>query len=199
VSAFHLVLSPAVPDDEVLPVAAARAGDALAWDALFHRHQLRLYAYARELLRDDSAALDAIQETFVSAVRHLGALRDDARFTSWLFGILHQRCQQIGRRRGREARWLESGHDETALDDLAASAGGDDPATWLIHREQEAEMLRVLGELPQPQRAVLLLRFLDDFSLAEIAEITGVPLGTVKSRLHHARLAFQHLWTATRT
>ena len=180
-------------DDEPLPVAAARAGDPAAWDVLFRRHQLPLYAYARELLRDDQAALDVVQETFLNAVHHLATLRDDARFGSWLFTIAHQKCQQQGRRRGREARWLVAGLAEEELEDLAATSGEPDPHDWLVRCEQEAEFFRRLGELPAAHRAVLLLRFVDDFALEEIASIVGVPLGTVKSRLHHAKKAFRNL------
>jgi RNA polymerase sigma-70 factor (ECF subfamily) len=183
------------------PVAAARAGDPDAWDALLRQHQLRLYAYARELLHDDQAALDAVQDTFVNAVRHLGSLRDDSRFTSWLFGILHQKCQAQGRQRGRERQWLAGSLDEETNEAHPHSPSpsvadpGPDPSDWLIHQEQEEQFFAVLQSLPAPQRSLLLLRFLDEFSLEEIAEITAVPLGTVKSRLHHARTAFRQLWT----
>lgn len=180
-------------EDEPLPVAAARAGDPAAWDALFRRYQLPLYAYARELLRDDQTALDVVQETFLSAVRHVASLRDEARFGSWLFGIAHQRCQQHGRRRGREARWLVVDLPDDERDDLAAVSEEPDPHDWLVRREQEAEFFQRLAGLPEAHRAVLLLRFVDDFSLEEIAVITGVPLGTVKSRLHHAKNAFRRL------
>lgn len=180
-------------DDEPLPVAAARAGDSAAWDALFRRYQLPLYAYARELLRDDQAALDVVQETFLNAVRHVVTLRDDARFGSWLFGIAHQKCQQHGRRRGREARWLVADLPDQDREGFAAASEEPDPHAWLVRREQEAEFFKRLGKLPEAQRAVLLLRFVDDFPLEEIALITGVPLGTVKSRLHHAKNAFRRL------
>lgn len=184
-------------DNEPLPVAAARAGDPAAWDTLFRRHQLPIYAYARELLRDDQAALDVVQETFLNAVRHLASLRDDARFGSWLFGIAHQKCQQHGRRRGREARWVIADLPDQALEDVSAISEAPDPHEWLVRREQEAEFFQHLAELPEAHRAVLLLRFVDDFPLEEIAIITGVPLGTVKSRLHHAKNAFRRLLEPT--
>ncbi len=165
-------------EDETLPVAAARAGDPAAWDALFRRYQLPLYAYARELLRDDQTALDVVQETFLSAVRHVASLRDESRFGSWLFGIAHQRCQQHGGRRGREARWLVVDLPDEERDDLAAVFEEPDPQEWLVRREQEAEFFQRLAGLPEAHRAVLLLRFVGDFPLEEIAVITGVPLGT---------------------
>src|SRR6266540_1225477 len=92
-----------VAEREQLPVSQARAGDSAAWDTLFRRYQLPLYAYVFELVRDEQASLDVVQETFVAAVRHLASLRDDQKFGSWLFGIAHQKCIQLWRRRDREA------------------------------------------------------------------------------------------------
>lgn len=198
VPAFHPVLSPAVSEEAVL-VAQARSGDPDAWDELLRGVQLRLYVYACELLHDHASALDAVQETFVSAVRHLGSLRDDRKFASWLFGILHQRCLQQARRRGRESRWVDPGLEAGEAVGESIDSRQEDPLGDLLHREQEAEFFTTLAALPEPQRALLLLRFLDDFSLEEIAEITGVPVGTVKSRLHHARTAFRRLWTLNQT
>lgn len=84
---------------EQLPVAQARAGEPAAWDTLLRRYQLPLYVYVFELVRDEQAALDLVQETFIAAVRHIGSLRDDEKFGSWLFGIAHQKCIQRWRKR----------------------------------------------------------------------------------------------------
>src|SRR5580698_4879866 len=90
---------PEVSAPEQLPVAEARAGEPAAWDALFRRYQLPLYVFVFELVRDEQAALDVVQETFIAAVRHIGSLREDGRFGSWLFGIAHQKCIQRWRKR----------------------------------------------------------------------------------------------------
>lgn len=182
----------------------ARAGEPAAWDRLFHRYQRPLYVFACEFLRSEASALDVVQETFISAIRHLESLREESRFGSWLFGIAHQKCQQQRRRLAIEGRWrvtaetVENPYSES-LDamDSAADNSQLDPAEWMVRAEQAAEFLRCLDQLPDGQRALLLLRFVDDFSLAEIARITEVPLGTVKSRLHHARAAFRHLFQAS--
>ena len=71
---------PEVSAPEQLPVAQARAGEPAAWDALFRRYQLPLYVFVFELVREEQATLDLVQETFIAAVRHLGSLRDDDRF-----------------------------------------------------------------------------------------------------------------------
>ena len=175
-----------VAEREQLPVQEARAGDPAAWDALFKRYQLPLYVYVFELVHDEQASLDIVQETFIAAVRHLRSLRDDGRFGSWLFGIAHQKCIQHWRKTGPEEPW-----DEPALEALPGL--DDNPRELLIREEQEAEFMQALNQLPPPQRAVLLLHFVEDFSLEEIAGVTGVALGTVKSRLHYAKKALRDL------
>src|SRR5581483_4604192 len=92
----------AVAEREQLPVAQARTGDPAAWDALYRRYQLPLYVYVFELVRDEQASLDLVQETFFAASQHLDGLREVAKFGSWLFGIAHQKCLQRWRREQRE-------------------------------------------------------------------------------------------------
>jgi len=176
----------AVAEREQLPVAAARAGSPAAWDALFQRYQLPLYAYVFELIRSEQTALDVVQETFISAARNLASLRDDDRFGSWLFSIAHRKCVDHCRKSGREEP-LEPEHAE------AMRADEGDPSELLIQREQEAEFMKLIEQLPPPQRSVLLLHFVEDFSLEEIAGITNAQLGTVKSRMHYAKLALRKL------
>jgi RNA polymerase sigma-70 factor, ECF subfamily len=163
-----------------------------AWDTLLKRHQLPLYTYAAELLRDENAALDIVQETFAAAVRHIAGLRDDSKFSSWIFGIAHQKCVQQWRRAKRdETVFAPSGSEDT----LAESEGRDesDPRSLLLGREQADNFLALVGRLPPAQCSALLLQVLEDFSIEEIALISSVPPGTIKSRLHHAKRALRRL------
>lgn len=171
---------------EQLPVPQARAGDPAAWDTLFRRYQLPLFVYVFELTHDEHTSLDIVQETFIAAVKHLGSLRDDAKFGSWLFGIAHQKCVQHWRKRGG---W------EILLDEIpeAPVEPENRPDDLLIRREQETEFMNLLNQLPLPQRSVLLLHFVEDFSLDEISRITETPAGTVKSRLHYAKKSLRKL------
>jgi RNA polymerase sigma-70 factor (ECF subfamily) len=175
-----------VAEREQLPVPQARAGEPAAWDTLFKRYQLPLYVYVFELVHDEQTSLDVVQETFINAARHIGSLRDDGKFGSWLFGIAHQKCVQ---------RWRKQSRDEILREEFAdAPLGFDDsPDELLIRREQEAEFMQLLNQLPPPQRSVLLLYFVEDFSLEEIAGIIGAQPGTVKSRLHYAKKGLRKL------
>jgi RNA polymerase sigma-70 factor (ECF subfamily) len=173
-----------VAELEQLPIAQARAGEPAAWDALFRRYQLPLYVYVFELVRDDQASLDLVQETFIAAVKHIGGLREDKKFGSWLFGIAHQKVIQLWRKRR-----------EILFDEIPEMPGDfeDSPDDLLIRRESEAEFMNLLNQLPLPQRSVLLLHFVEEFSLEEISRITETQLGTVKSRLHYAKRALRKL------
>ena len=175
-----------VAEREQLPVPQARAGEAKAWDTLFHRYQLPLYVYVFELLQDEQTSLDLVQETFIAAARHIGGLRDNDKFGSWLFGIAHQKCIQ---------RWRKQKREEISLDEIPESPGesGDGPDDLLIRQEQEAEFMQLLNQLTLPQRSVLLLHFVEDFSIEEIAAITDTIPGTVKSRMHYAKRALKIL------
>ena len=175
-----------VSEPEQLPVPQARTGEPAAWDTLIKRYQLPLYVYVFELVRDEHASLDLVQETFVAAVRHIGGLRDDAKFGSWLFGIAHQKCIQ---------RWRQQHRAEILFDEVpeAPDAFENSPDDLLIRQEQETEFMNLLNQLPLPQRSVLLLHFVEDFSLEEIARITETQLSTVKSRLHYAKRALRKL------
>ena len=176
-----------VSEREQLPVEQARAGSADAWDVLFKRYQLPLYVYVFEWVREEQASLDIVQEVFINAIRHLGGLREDARFGSWLFGIAHQKCIQ---------RWRKQHREESMLEAFSETPPGweEDPMELLIRREEEEAFLKLIEQLPAPQRSVLLLHFLEDFSLEEIAAVTGAQLGTVKSRLHYAKKALRKLF-----
>jgi len=176
----------AVAGIEQLPVRQARSGDPQAWDALFRRYQLPLYSYVYELVRDEQVSLDIVQESFINATRYIGSLRDDDRFGSWLFGIGRQKVIQ---------RWRKPDRTQPLEDDLREAEGDDtdNPREWLIHKEQEEQFMTLMHQLPEAQRDVLLLHFLEDFSLEDIAGITDVPVGTVKSRIHHAKKALRKL------
>jgi RNA polymerase sigma-70 factor (ECF subfamily) len=170
-----------------LPIQQARTGSPEAWDAIFKRYQLPLYSYVFELVHDADATLDIVQETFINAARHIARLRDDAKFPGWLFGIAHQKCIQRWRGQSREEKGL------AALADDPPPDPGSDPAGLLIRKEQEAEFMNLVNSLPLPHRSVLLLYFLEGFSIEEIATITGTPPGTVKSRMHYVKRALRTL------
>jgi RNA polymerase sigma-70 factor (ECF subfamily) len=175
---------PEVAESEQLPVSQARAGEPAAWDTLFRRFQMPLYAYAFELTRHDQTSLDVVQETFIAAVRHIGSLREDDKIGGWLFSIAYQKCLR---------HWQKK--TEILCEEVPETMEELDPGPdeLLIRQEQETEFMKLLEQLPAPHRAVLVLQYLEDFSLEEIARITDTGIGTVKSRLHYAKKTLRKL------
>jgi len=177
---------PVVTEELQLPVREARAGEPEAWEALLARYRLPLYAYVYELVHQEQTSLDIVQETFINAARHIHTLQRDEKFGSWLFSIAHQRCMQ---------HWRKQRPVEIPIDPLDEDFPEPEPGPQelLIRKEQEEAFMKLLGQLAMPHRAVLLLHLVEDFSLEEIARITGTQIGTVKSRLHYARKALRGL------
>lgn len=164
-------------------VLAARRGDTAALGLLLESHRARLYRQALGYLGDPQDAADAVQDTFLTALRHLSDLRDPAAFGGWLAQIQRNTCLM----RRRAAR-------ETPAEDVTARLDRSRPtssAEECVERLALSDWLwQALGELPEPQRVTVMLRhFGRQHSYQEIAAITGVPLGTVRSRLHQARAA----------
>ena len=155
-------------------VERAQRGDHEAFDALGTAAYHRLYAIARRILRDGYAAEDAVQETFVGAWRNLRSLRDPSRFDAWLHRLLVRACHDEARRsQGRRVEVLPLGFDRAdPRDDLGQ----------LVDRD---EIERAFLALSIEHRAVLVLTHYAGLPAPEVAEILGIPAGTVYSRLHY--------------
>ena len=165
------------PDQQV---EAAIAGDDDAFEALVTARLPRTYRMALAILGSEADARDAVQEAWVSAWRHLGSLRDPARFDAWLDQIVVNTCRVGLRKRGR-VREIALG--ETF--DIQAPQPGPDEIS-----EREA-LQRAFNRLSIEQRTLLVLHHLERRSVATIAEVLGIPEGTAKSRLHTARAALE--------
>ena len=155
-------------------VERAMAGDREAFNDLARLSIGRLYGLAQLILRDPDRAADATQEALVSAWRDLSALRDPDRFDAWLHRLLIRSCQREARTT-RRRRMVEVG------DLLLGNRPGPDDFPTMFDRDQLERGFQRLGV---EERAVLVLHHLEGFSLAEIAEVCGIPAGTVKSRLY---------------
>lgn len=157
-------------------VELAQAGDQEAFAALAAASLGRLNSVARLILRDDDAADDAVQEALVAAWRSLRALRDVDRFGAWLNRLLIRACYSRARRETRrrvvEVKTAQMG--ETTAADAQAST---------VLRDQ---LERSLGRLPTDQRAAIVAVYYLDLPLHEAAAMLGIPVGTLKSRLHRS-------------
>ncbi|MEP9362989.1 RNA polymerase sigma factor SigM [Nocardioides sp. CN2-186] len=175
-------------DHELL--AAHVAGDREAFGVLFARHRDRLWAVAVRTMGNREDAADGLQDGMVAAYRRAGTFRGDAAVTTWLHRVVVNAC--LDRLRAAKVRRTEALPDD--LDDhrdrgstTASAPGTEDPATLAVAGERRRLVLEALRELPDEQRAALVLVDMEGFPVADAAEILGCAVGTVKSRCSRGR------------
>lgn len=164
-----------------------QAGDARAFETLVRRHRAALWNFLLRHLRDRARAEDLLQETLLRAVKASGEWRDRAKVTTWLFTIARNLATDELRRAVHRSTEPLEGRGEDAPRPIDRAAADDPPPDAVA----EAALLRprleaALAALPEEQREVFLLREQGGLGFREIAEVTGVPENTVKSRMRYA-------------
>jgi RNA polymerase sigma-70 factor (ECF subfamily) len=165
-----------------LIVLRCRRGEEPAFEELIDRWERPLFYYIRRLVDSEEEAWDVLQDTWLSVIRGIRQLREPAALPAWLYRIARNTAVSHLRKTPR----FESLSTDEGEEDVP-----DDTPNVAVSELQAEDVHRALRTLSLPHREVLTLRFLEDFSLAEIGEITGAPLGTVKSRLFHAKRALR--------
>jgi RNA polymerase sigma-70 factor, ECF subfamily len=173
--------------DEYL-VSLSQSGSSEALDGLARRWTPRLLRYAARLLggRDSAeAARDVVQETWIGAIRGLRGLRDPAQFPAWIYGIATRKCADAIRANIRRRRldWEAAGESSRTVENLTS--------------DSQIDLANGIRRLPPIHRAVVHLLYREELSVDEIAAVLGIPAGTVKSRLHHARDTLKRQLSAT--
>lgn len=166
-------------------VLRCQAGDDAAFAKLMATFETRTLGYLRGIVGDD--ADDVQQEVWITVYRHLSGLADPGAFRTWLFRTTRHRAIDFLRKRKREQELI----DDVPLENVADSSVesyAEEPRSALI--EDEA-VTAALMAMPPPQREVMLLRYRDGLSYKEIAQVVGRPIGTIRTRLHHARKRLQ--------
>ena len=171
-------------------LARARKGDAPAFCELAIQHEHRLLQQARGLCGDLNTAEDLASETLVEAWRSLARYNQSCRFSTWLFSILlHRHQNNLRRARSRPVPLANLPANEAeARQQIQENvcAASQSPAEAAVQAETEERLRCAIESLPKKHRQVVLLRFFEDASLAEIAALLNCSNGTVKSRLHYA-------------
>jgi RNA polymerase sigma-70 factor (ECF subfamily) len=157
-----------------------RVGDSLAIERLVQTYQRDVYRLALSILDDSDDADDATQEVFVAALRALESFRGNASFKTWLFSITVNVCRtrlHRQKRRGRLQQILQSLFVQNQAH----------PENEAIQSESDSALWQAIHTLDDKHRIAVILRYYHDLPIDEIAETLGVPVGTVHSRLNHAR------------
>lgn len=167
--------------DEEL-VTRVLAGEAHLYEVLMRRHNQRLYRAIRGVLPDDDEVEDVMQEAYVDAFAHLASFRSEAKFSTWLTRI----AVYAAFARARKTKWLAYGQENEERE-----AEQPTPEQAVSDRELGSVLERAIDALPEPFRAVFVLRAIEGLSTAETARVLDVGDDTVKTRLHRARAMLQ--------
>ncbi len=178
------------------------AGDEEAFQELMTRYKDSVYAFLRRFLSRSDLVEDVFQETFLQVFVSRNTFDLSRPLRPWLFTIAANKAKDTLRRLQRsEVTQLGNmfDSDESSIDDVLNALDHDArmPYEDLIRDERAASVKRVLSRMPQKLREIVVLAYFHKFSYAEIADILGIPIGTVKSRLHTAVARFADSWQAS--
>jgi RNA polymerase sigma-70 factor (ECF subfamily) len=174
-------------DDHAL-IEAARGGDEAALEAFIERHQSRVLRFGLRMCRDGEDARDVAQETLLAAARSVGRFREASSPSTWLYTIARSFCIKKRRRSRFAPKTLVSLDGDGVEAAAAVPDRGRDPEQALDDRRLAEALDAAIAALAPKYREILLLRDVEGLSAAEVAEVTGLGVEAVKSRLHRARL-----------
>lgn len=175
------------------------AGKPAAFDALVARYIEDLYSFFERFVGNGAAAEDLVQETFLQVHLAAGAFDPTRTFKPWLYTIAANKGRDHLRARGRrptQSLDVATGHDETMTAGSLLQAKSPDLGEQVDGDARRRLVRLIVDELPEPQKLILVLGYFHRLPYSEIADILGVPVGTVKSRLHAAVNKFGDLWRA---
>ncbi|HYN85352.1 MAG TPA: sigma-70 family RNA polymerase sigma factor [Pyrinomonadaceae bacterium] len=177
------------PDCEL--VTRALAGREDGFEELVRRYQRPIAAYVYRMVGDYDAALDLTQEVFIKVYGSLARYRPEFKFSTWIYRIAHNSAIDHLRRTSARLEDLEQGTEDGGSFEKPLASAAPSPEQLSERAERRAEIEEVVQNLPPAYRELIVLRHALDFSYDEIAEVTGLPLGTVKNRIFRAREAMR--------
>ena len=179
-------------------IRRAQQGDNGAFEELLLVHQKKVYNLCLRMSANPDDALDLSQEAFLRAWRSLGQYQFEASFSTWLFRLTSNICIDFLRRKKRrqETSLTESYDDSDEGAELSVPDAQPGPEQQAITNETKIELARAMEQLSPEHREILQLRVIEDLQYEQIADILGVRVGTVKSRLARARLSFRKILKA---
>ena len=175
------------PDDQL--ITRTLGGDREAFGDLVRKYQDRLYNGMVQILRDEGEAEDTVQEAFILALTKLNTFQAKSGFYTWLFRIAYNTAISRIRRR-KPTTSLENPVAETQLQ---LPADQPAPDANLVQRERATQVMQALQQLSDEHRHILVLREMEEMDYVAISDVLELPVGTVRSRLHRARLQLKEI------
>ena len=174
-----------VNEDEAL-IAAALNGSAYAWEKLVKRYETQIFNYSVRLTGNSSDAMDLMQEVFLGVHRNLHRFRGDAKFSSWIFRIAHNKAVDMNRRRRLLSNQLRINDDEFDILDILPGDTGNEPDEKLGTQQQNGKITKMLARLSLEQRLVVEFKVFQSLTFDEIAVMQDISANTVKTRFYTA-------------
>jgi RNA polymerase sigma-70 factor (ECF subfamily) len=174
-----------VPGDAEL-LSRYQAGERGALEELFRRYRSLAYRVAYRLLGNEADALDAVQEGFVKVLLHLDTFQGRSTFKTWLLRVISNAALDLGRQRGRQ-EFISFDAPEAGESEGPPALTEENPAHGLERADLRDILDDALASLPEPQRRTFVLHADADLSYREVADVMGISIGTVMSRLYYAR------------
>jgi RNA polymerase sigma-70 factor (ECF subfamily) len=181
-----------VSADDLRLIHACLEGDTAAFGVLVRRHQERLYHTVYRLVENAEDAQDVVQEAFLHAYQSLDSFKGDSLFFTWLYRIAVNTAISLKRKR-RVVLSIDGAHANESGTDPPDLSEGTQPGYNLEQQEQQRRIQRALARLSPEHRAVLVMKDMEGQKYEMMAELLGVPIGTIRSRLHRARLELREL------
>ena len=174
-----------VNEDEAL-IAAALNGSAYAWEKLVKRYESQIFNYSVRLTGNSSDAMDLMQEVFLGVYRNLHRFRGDAKFSSWIFRIAHNKAVDMNRRRRLLSNQLRINDDEFDILDILPGDTGNEPDEKLGNQQRNGKITRMLARLSLEHRLVVEFKVFQSLTFDEIAVMQDISANTVKTRFYTA-------------
>ena len=174
-----------IDEDEAL-IAAALAGSPHAWKKLVKRYESRVFNQSLRLMGNPSDAMDLLQEVFLGVYRNLHRFRGDAKFSSWLFRIAHNKAIDLSRRKRLLAGTPLNAEGRADPLEILPADRQREPEISLMHSELNQRIVERLGQLPLAQRLVVELKVFQSMTFEEIANMQDISENTAKTRFYAA-------------
>ncbi len=169
-------------------IARAQKGDSKAMNELLGKHEQRVYRFGLRMCGNEDDAREVLQETLLATFKNLATFRGDAQLSTWLYQVARSFCLKQRRRHEGEP----ATHESTETPEVKAIASETAASDSRAHARQVGEVIQVaMQALPAEHREALVLRDVEGLSAEEAAEVVGIEVGALKSRLHRARMSLK--------
>lgn len=189
-----------MPEDERELIIRSQRGDVAAFEALVKQHQVVAYNVALRILGSPEDAQDAAQEALIKVFKSLGSFKAEAQFSTWLYRIVVNTCNDYLRRERRHTHFSLDQQLETDDGSITRDVPDESMAPERVHEKRvlQEKVQRAIQALPEQQRTVVVLRDIEGMSYEVIASMLDLPVGTVKSRINRGRDALRQLLADSR-